>query len=163
MASSGWLNATVLLLLLLISGYTEAQNCAEVDLIDGLGSLAEPLIDGLVADYIVEVDPAEFPEVQIMDSQIVCLATNVTRGQYRYASAVVMYSCTGDSCPAGGNLVNDTGGGADSGNVTGNVTGDSNTTTTGWWMLMLRVKESMLYIYIFSLQICKYCKIIVMK
>lgn len=85
------------LVILTFSLLAKAQNCSTDALINNLG----PSGDNLVVLSLVTnaswygIQPA----VTILDQNIVCLVTDIVRGQYTGASVVVSYNCTGGGCP----------------------------------------------------------------
>ena len=119
---ASWWKYLLLAPLLLFAGST-AQSCTTDSLERALGSTAEELPEGLIADALVNVSTVTTtrPTVLVLRSRTVCLATDRVRGQYRYASVVAMYNCTGEACPADGT----NGGGAGVGSGEGN---DNNST-----------------------------------
>lgn len=115
MGSCRWI-VLVSLLVPHLSAYIAAQNCTTNNLESGLGSTAEEPANGLIAEYVAT--DQFLATVRVVRSRTVCLATDSTRGQYRYASVIAEYVCTGDSCPAG-EALSGSGSGAGSGNITG--------------------------------------------
>lgn len=82
-------------IVLIFSSIAEAQECTADDLIVNLG----PRGRNLVARSLAFDARREAPAVTILDHNIVCLATNYVWGQYRQASVVVNYTCSGFACP----------------------------------------------------------------
>ncbi len=71
-----------------------------------LGSLDGPSTDGLISPTYVSGDsgPNDVgPDIQILDSHIVCMSTGTARDSYRYLSVIVNYTCNGGGCES--NLV----------------------------------------------------------
>ena len=64
-----------------------------------LGSTTTPGTSGLIADAITLGDPGSAPDILVLDSQTVCFAAAATRDQYRYASVVVSFNCSGSLAP----------------------------------------------------------------
>ena len=59
-------------------------------------------LESLLPDSLARVSRSkEQPQVNVLESNIVCLSGAVTYGTYRYASVVVRYNCMGSGCPAG--------------------------------------------------------------
>jgi len=59
-----------------------------------------PLPNGLIADSYVNQagDNPPRPNVQLFESNIVCLAAGRTRGRYRLVSVIANFSCSGTAC-----------------------------------------------------------------
>ena len=71
-----------------------AQDCTEESLVAYLGSRDQEMNSGLVS-LALDAGQGTTSNVRILDQNIVCLATDTTRGQYRQASVVVQYTLNG--------------------------------------------------------------------
>ena len=74
--------------------YSSAQDCTEESLVDNFGSRDQEMNSGLVS-LALDAGQGTTSNVRILDQNIVCLATDTTRGQYRQASVVVEYTLNG--------------------------------------------------------------------
>ena len=84
----------VWLLCALCVTYSSAQGCTEQSLVANLGSRDQETNSGLVSQAL-DAGQGTASNVRILDHNIVCLATDTTRGQYRQASVVVEYTIDG--------------------------------------------------------------------
>ena len=73
---------------------SSAQGCTEQSLVTNLGSRDQETNSGLVSQALDAGQGTE-SNVRILNQNIVCLATDTTRGQYRQASVVVEYTLNG--------------------------------------------------------------------
>ena len=74
-------------------------DCSEGALSTALSDLAASSLEGAAMGQAT----GGVTVVTVIESQVVCLATAATRGQYRFASVVVNYTCTdnnNDMCPS---------------------------------------------------------------
>ena len=74
--------------------YSSAQGCTEQSLVANLGSRDQETNSGLVSQAL-DAGQGTASNVRILNQNIVCLATDTTRGQYRQASVVVQYTLIG--------------------------------------------------------------------
>ncbi len=99
MQLSGIMKALLFAVVLLLIGAVGAQDCSINALINNLGP---PNGGNLVAlSLSADTSQRDVPTVTILEHNIVCLATATVRGQYRVASVVVSYNCSGiAACPS---------------------------------------------------------------
>ena len=70
--------------------------CTRENLTTALGPSDAPAANGLVSQaLVINEQGIQPPPVLIVDQNIVCLAADGTRGEYRLASVIVNFTCDG--------------------------------------------------------------------
>lgn len=67
-----------------------AQRC-------GYDALVADLAPSVAQSLVTDARPQP-PTVTVLDYNVVCLATDTVWGEYRYASVVINYNCSGLNC-----------------------------------------------------------------